>query len=87
MTASGKGKETPIGIVPTADAIDRTGLNISDDTLETLVAVEPGDWAEASAGQAEYFKSLGPRVPKEMFDEQKRLATALGDSAVTESRK
>ena len=79
----GKGKETPIGIVPTSDAIDRTGLNISDATLETLVAVEPGDWAEASAGQAEYFKSLGPRVPKEMFEEQQRLATALGDSEVT----
>ena len=78
----GRGRETPIGIVPTTDAIDRTGLNISDATLETLVTVEPGDWAEASAGQAEYFKSLGPRVPKEMFDEQKRLAAALGDSTV-----
>ena len=79
----GRGRETPIGIVPTADAIDRTGLNIADATLETLVTVEPGDWAEASAGQAEYFKSLGPRVPKEMFDEQRRLARALGDSTVS----
>ena len=74
----GKGRETPIGIVPTADAIDRTGLDISDEALQTLVAVEPGDWAEASADQATFFKSLGPRVPKEMFDEQKRLAEALG---------
>jgi len=73
----GLGKETPIGIVPTADAIDRTGLSISAETLETLVTVEPGDWADASADQATFFKSLGPRVPKEMFEEQRRLSEAL----------
>ncbi|HUP39099.1 MAG TPA: phosphoenolpyruvate carboxykinase (GTP) [Vicinamibacterales bacterium] len=74
----GKGRETPIGIVPTPDAIDQTGLKISKEAMETLVAVEPGDWAEASADQAMFFKSLGPRVPREMFEEQKRLADALG---------
>jgi len=41
------------------------------------------DWAEASAGQATFFKSLGPRVPHEMFDEQKRLADALDTRART----
>jgi phosphoenolpyruvate carboxykinase (GTP) len=75
---TGKGKETPIGTVPTPRAIDRSGLTISDEALETLFAVEPGDWAEASADQAAFFKSLGERVPKEMFAEQRRLADALG---------
>jgi phosphoenolpyruvate carboxykinase (GTP) len=65
--------------VPTPDAIDQTGLQISQEALEILVSVEPGDWAEASADQATFFKSLGPRVPREMFDEQKRLADALGE--------
>jgi phosphoenolpyruvate carboxykinase (GTP) len=74
----GKGKETPIGIVPTPDTIDRKGLNISDEALKTLFEVEPGDWAEASVDQATFFKSLGTRVPREMFDEQRRLADALG---------
>jgi phosphoenolpyruvate carboxykinase (GTP) len=74
----GKGKETPIGIVPTPDAIDRQGLNISDAALETLCTVESGDWSEASADQETFFKSLGPRVPVEMSVEQRRLATALG---------
>jgi phosphoenolpyruvate carboxykinase (GTP) len=74
----GEGRETPIGIVPTPGAIDRTGLDISDEALQTLVAVEPGEWAEASADQATFFTSLGRRVPREMFDEQRRLAEALG---------
>ena len=78
----GKGKETPIGIVPTPDAIDRTGLTISDEALQKLTTVEQGDWAEASADQETFFKSLGPRVPKEMFTEQRRLASALGTQKV-----
>ena len=41
-----------------------------------------GDWAEASADQETFFKSLGPRVPKEMFTEQRRLASALGTQKV-----
>jgi phosphoenolpyruvate carboxykinase (GTP) len=77
VDGTGKGRETPIGIVPTPDAIDQNGLTISKDAMELLVAVEPGDWAEASAEQATFFKSLGSRVPQEMFEEQKRLADAL----------
>jgi phosphoenolpyruvate carboxykinase (GTP) len=79
---TGKGKETPIGIVPTPDAIDRAGLKVSDDAMRQLTTVEPGDWAEASADQGTFFRSLGARVPREMFEEQKRLAHALGAQKV-----
>jgi phosphoenolpyruvate carboxykinase (GTP) len=78
----GNGKETPIGIVPTPDAIDRTGLKISDEAMQKLTTVESGDWSEASADQETFFKSLGARVPKEMFEEQRRLASALGSQNV-----
>ena len=79
---TGKGKETPIGIVPTPDAIDRAGLKVSDEAMRQLTTVEPGDWAEASADQGTFFRSLGARVPREMFEEQKRLASALGAQKV-----
>jgi len=79
---TGKGKETAIGIVPTPDAIDRAGLTVSDETMRQLTTVEPGDWAEASADQGTFFRSLGARVPREMFEEQKRLAHALGTQKV-----
>jgi phosphoenolpyruvate carboxykinase (GTP) len=79
---TGKGRETPIGIVPTPDAIDRAGLKVSDEAMRQLTTVEPGDWAEASADQGTFFRSLGARVPREMFEEQKRLAHALGAQKV-----
>ncbi len=71
-----KGKDTPIGTVPTEDAIDRTGINVSDEAMRVLCRVDPDDWAEAAADQRAFFESLGSRVPKEMFDEQRRLAHA-----------
>ena len=77
----GKGKETPIGIVPTPDAIDQTGL----DDLERGDGNARRRRARRLGGgvgdQATFFKSLGSRVPHEMFEEQKRLADALGGSA------
>ena len=72
----GKGRSTPIGIVPTEDAIDRTGITVSDEAMRILCSVDSADWAEAAHDQEAFFESLGPRVPKEMFDEQRRLANA-----------
>jgi phosphoenolpyruvate carboxykinase (GTP) len=76
----GQGRETPIGIVPTPDALDLSGLNISDQALEELMMVEPHEWTDASVDQATYFASLGPRVPREMMEEQERMAEALAES-------
>ncbi len=73
---TGNGRETPIGIVPTEDAIDRTGIDVPDDAMRILVSVDPADWAEAAHDQEAFFESLGPRVPREMLEEQRRLAQA-----------
>ena len=72
----GKGRETPIGFVPTEDAIDRSGIVVSDEAMRTLVSVDSSDWSEAAHDQEVFFESLGSRVPQEMFDEQRRLAQA-----------
>ena len=76
----GKGLETPIGIVPAPDALDLTGLDISDRKLEELMMVEPHEWADASHDQADFFASLGPRVPRAMVEEQERMAEAIEES-------
>ncbi|HEV3216587.1 MAG TPA: phosphoenolpyruvate carboxykinase (GTP) [Vicinamibacterales bacterium] len=78
----GKGTATPIGIVPTLDGIDRNGLQVPDAAMETLTKVDPADWAEAAAGQETFFASLGARLPREMRDEQQRLAMAVVDPSI-----
>jgi phosphoenolpyruvate carboxykinase (GTP) len=79
----GKGLSTPIGIVPTLDAIDRTGIGVSDAAMETLLKVDPADWAEAAAAQATFLESLGARLPHEIKDEQHRLAWAVSDPTIS----
>jgi phosphoenolpyruvate carboxykinase (GTP) len=78
----GKGAavETPIGLVPTPAAIDRSGLKLSDADMATLLKVDPAEWAEAVSGQRDFFDSFGARLPRGIRDEQERLARRIEDA-------
>jgi phosphoenolpyruvate carboxykinase (GTP) len=78
----GEGQPTPIGIVPTLNGIDRNGLGVTNAAMETLLKVDPADWAEASADQDIFLTTLGARLPREMRDEQHRLALAVADPTI-----
>jgi phosphoenolpyruvate carboxykinase (GTP) len=75
---TGKATATPLGNVPTLDALDREGLDISTETLQKLLTVDGHDWSEAVAEQATYLKSLGDRVPEGIWQEHRALASRLG---------
>jgi phosphoenolpyruvate carboxykinase (GTP) len=81
----GKATETVIGAVPTADAIEVDGL-VSPDRLQTLLQVDPAEWVEAVAAQEDFFATFGSHLPREMRDEQQRLARAV-DTAIHYGRK
>ena len=82
--AEGRGDavDTAIGAVPTEDAIDRTGLNVSDADMKQLLKVDPADWVEALEGQDELLRMFGDRMPKELRDEHEELARRI-NTAVT----
>ena len=65
---SGKGKavKTPIGYMPTIDAIDRSGLNITDAEMEELLKVKKDEWLNEVVSIKEHYASYGERLPKEM---------------------
>jgi phosphoenolpyruvate carboxykinase (GTP) len=75
----GKAVDTPIGYAPTVDAINREGLNISDNVMRALLKVDPAEWVEAIAGQEDFLKSYGRRMPKAMWDEHETLARRIDD--------
>jgi phosphoenolpyruvate carboxykinase (GTP) len=76
---AGDAVETPIGLVPTAKSIDRTGLDLSDATLATLLKVDPAEWVEAVEGQDHFLVSLGSRLPPAIRDEHLVLAHRIHD--------
>ena len=69
--------ETPIGFVPKAEDINIEGLDITLDTIKGLLDVDKALWTEEAAGIDEFYKSIGARVPKELWDEYEVLKANL----------
>jgi phosphoenolpyruvate carboxykinase (GTP) len=70
----GDAVETAIGHVPTAGAIDTSGLGIADAAMETLLKVDPLEWYEAVHLQYEFFEKFGEHTPAGIWQEHGNLA-------------
>ncbi|WP_208027252.1 phosphoenolpyruvate carboxykinase (GTP) [Rhabdothermincola sediminis] len=75
----GEATETPIGWVPTLDALDRTGLNVDEATLAELLEVDPEAWRQEIPLIENHFEFIGERLPDELRDELRQLEKRLAD--------
>jgi phosphoenolpyruvate carboxykinase (GTP) len=73
------GIDTPIGVLPTSDALDTTGLDLSEATLARLLQVDPEGWRSELPVIAAHFDRLGERLPAVLRDELDALAKRLTD--------
>ena len=55
--------DTPIGLVPTVDAIDRSGLDLDDATMAAILEVDRDSWKGEIPLIAEHFAFIGERLP------------------------
>ncbi|WP_430391343.1 phosphoenolpyruvate carboxykinase (GTP) [Dyella sp. 20L07] len=76
------GNETPIGTLPTSDELKLSELSLDRGTVDTLLDVDHAGWTAELAAIAEYLESFGERMPKQLHDEQQRVAKALDQTAV-----
>jgi phosphoenolpyruvate carboxykinase (GTP) len=76
----GDAVDTPIGFVPTPQALDRNGLAVSDEHLARLLRVDAAEWVEAVEGQEHYLKSFGAHLPAEIQHEHEVLAARIHDA-------
>ena len=70
--------ETPIGLLPTKDALDLDGLDLSEADLDLLLSVDRDIWRQEAALIPEHFETFGDHLPKELWDEYDRLVKRLG---------
>ncbi|MDN5863754.1 MAG: phosphoenolpyruvate carboxykinase (GTP) [Gammaproteobacteria bacterium] len=80
----GDADETPIGFVPARGAIHLEGLDIDNQTMGKLLAVDDEAWYSEYEEIAEYFADYGERLPEKLEHERERVAGALnvaGDKA------
>jgi phosphoenolpyruvate carboxykinase (GTP) len=68
---------TPIGYVPTPDGLDLTGLDMAEETLKKLFAVNRENWREEADRIATFFEQFGDRLPPPMQEQLDALRTRL----------
>ena len=74
----GEAVETPIGLIPSSDAIPTDGLDVTPDDMQELLRVDTGGWRQEVPMIAEHYERLGKRVPEALYDELARLEKRLG---------
>jgi phosphoenolpyruvate carboxykinase (GTP) len=65
----GEAEETPIGFVPTREALTLDGLHLSPETLRELFRVDADDWEVDLSDTREFFAKFGNRLPAQLRDE------------------
>jgi phosphoenolpyruvate carboxykinase (GTP) len=77
VESSGKAEKTPIGLVPTRDALDLSGLDLPAGNLDTLLAIDVEGWKKEADGIGEFYRTLGG-VPTPLQAQLDELRERLG---------
>ncbi len=76
---SGRGEaiKTAIGYMPAADAIDTSGLELSEETMQELLAINRDEWLEEVASIRENYTLYGDRLPAKLAKQLDALEERL----------
>ncbi|MGC8887636.1 MAG: phosphoenolpyruvate carboxykinase (GTP) [Verrucomicrobiia bacterium] len=77
VEGKGKAVETPIGYLPTPDAIDLNGLELPAGTIDELLKVDIDGWKQEVASIEEYFKTFGDKFPSVLNEQAAKLKNRL----------
>ncbi|MGE5606161.1 MAG: phosphoenolpyruvate carboxykinase (GTP) [Bacteroidota bacterium] len=66
VSGEGKAEKTAIGYMPTIDAIDRSGLDVSDADMAELLKVNKEEWLNEVASIREHYAKFGSKLPQEL---------------------
>ena len=75
-------RETPIGLVPTPDAIGTRDLGLSAGDAESLFAIDREEWLRESEDQAAFLERFGERLPPAIRKQHQALQNRLSPVAV-----
>jgi phosphoenolpyruvate carboxykinase (GTP) len=70
--------DTEIGLVPTADGIDTTGLDITPEAMSELVAVDTDGWRNQLPQVHAHYAEFGDKLPPELDAQLSELERRLG---------
>jgi phosphoenolpyruvate carboxykinase (GTP) len=77
LDGRGSAVETPIGLVPTPDALDLTGLDIPAEDIEAVLRVDRAEWLAELPQITEWFEKFGDKLPTVLWSELDALRSRL----------
>jgi phosphoenolpyruvate carboxykinase (GTP) len=77
LDGKGDAVETAIGHVPTPEALDLTGLDLSADDLAAALRVDPDEWQAELPQITEWFSKFGDKLPAVLWAELDALRARL----------
>jgi len=78
VEGTAKAQQTPIGNLPTPDALDLVGLNLSTETLSQLLSVDVAGWKKEADDIAAYYTKFGDKMPATLKQQLNELRKRLG---------
>ncbi|MGO8765634.1 MAG: phosphoenolpyruvate carboxykinase domain-containing protein [Limisphaerales bacterium] len=78
IDGAGKAHETPIGNLPTADALDLSGLELSSADVKALTSVDKEGWKKEIEDVAANYDKFGSRLPVALSEQLDDLRDRLG---------
>jgi phosphoenolpyruvate carboxykinase (GTP) len=78
VEGTGQAQKTPIGNLPTPEALDVSGLNLPADGLRHLLAVDIAGWKKEAADIAASYARFDSKLPKTLTDQLDSLRKRLG---------
>ena len=80
LDGTGPAVETPIGHLPTPEALDIDGLDVTVEQIELALRVDRDEWAAEIPLIQEWFDTIGAdKVPTVLWTELDGLKARLGD--------
>jgi phosphoenolpyruvate carboxykinase (GTP) len=70
------GQETPVGIVPTEEELDLTGLDLPEEDLARILTIDPVRWQQEMVHREEHLAQF-EGLPEEIWAAHRRVAAAL----------
>jgi len=78
VEGAGKAQKTPIGNLPTPDALDLSGLGVSAEDVRELLAVNVPDWKKEIDDVAANYAKFDSHLPKQLTGQLNNLRQRLG---------
>jgi phosphoenolpyruvate carboxykinase (GTP) len=75
-------RETPIGLVPTPEAIGARDLGLSAADAEALLSIDRDDWLREAEDQETFLQRFGDRLPPAIREQHRALQHRLSPVAV-----